>query len=356
MGLGWFRTLRRAIWRQNRHSKGWISAFLFLGSGAKFWDFAWRLPAIVASLLILRQLWRTGEILFGNNIGALLAAGAFGLNSYVPRLATLVRTDMMLAAFIFFVGCIILEKIRTEEEWTWKDRILICLLLIGSMLTKGPIALAFLVPGLIAYHFLSRKWGLPGGAFCGFVWWTIPLVVFGAWVALGMSHPGFREQVIDKEFLGRFTVGKDAVHHNGWPGTYTLGLLARTLPWSVILIGFFTLKGVRDAVKESPVLLWLVCWTLGGLVFMELVPSKRFDRILPVLPPMCLLLAASARYLPRFEVWKQPIGRLAILLPMIGVLFAGGYAGWRVAQSYTNQAGRFGEIRRAGEGGGPRPG
>jgi len=32
--------------------QGWISAFLFLGSGAKFWDFAWRLPAIVASLLI----------------------------------------------------------------------------------------------------------------------------------------------------------------------------------------------------------------------------------------------------------------------------------------------------------------
>jgi hypothetical protein len=118
----------------------------------------------------------------------------------------------------------------------------------------------------------------------------------------------------------------------------------------VILIGFFTVKGVRDAVKESPVLLWLICWTVGGLLFMEFVPSKRFDRILPVLPPMCLLLAASARYLPGFEVWKQPIGRLAILLPMLGALLAGGYAGWHISQNYGNQADalvKFGEQVKA---------
>jgi hypothetical protein len=71
---------------------------------------------------------------------------------------------------------------------------------------------------------------------------------------------------------------------------------------------------------------------------MELVPSKRFDRILPVVPPMCLLLAASTRYLPGFEIWKQPIGRLAILLPMLGALLAGGYAGWHVSRNYTNRA------------------
>lgn len=330
--------------------QGWLSAALFLGTAGKFWEFAWRLPAFVAALLVLRQLWRTGETLFGNNIGAILAAGAFGLNSYVPRLATLVRTDMMLAAFIFFVGWLILEKLRTEEDWTLRDRVLLSLLLLGSMLTKGPIALAFLVPGLIAFHFLSRRWGVPGRPFCGIIWWVLPLLVFGVWLALGLNHPGFREQVVDKEFLGRFTVGKAAVHHNGWPGTYTLGLLARTLPWSVTLIGFFTVKSVRDAVKESPVLLWLVCWTVGGLLFMELVPSKRFDRILPVVPPMCLLLAASARYLPGFEVWKQPLGRLAILLPMLGVLLAGGYTGYQVSHNFANQADalvKFGEQVKA---------
>jgi 4-amino-4-deoxy-L-arabinose transferase-like glycosyltransferase len=257
---------------------------------------------------------------------------------------------MMLTAFIFFVGWMILEKLRTEEEWTLKDRVILCLLLLGAMLTKGPIALGFLLPGLIAYHFLARRSQLEGTAFCGIIWWVLPVIVFGAWLAAGLTHPEFKEQVIGKEFLGRFTVGKDAVHHNGWPGTYTLGLIARTLPWTAILIGIFAIKDVREAVKRSPVLLWLTCWTVGGLLFMELVPSKRFDRILPVVPPMCLLLAAAARYVPGFELWKQPLGRLAILLPMAGVLFAGGYAGYHVSQNYSNQADglvRFGEQVRA---------
>jgi 4-amino-4-deoxy-L-arabinose transferase-like glycosyltransferase len=332
--------------------QGWLSAWAYLGVGGHLWDFAWRLPAFGAALLILWQLWRTGETLFGNNIGAVLAAGAFGLNSYVPRLATLVRTDMMLAAFIFFVGWIILEKLRTEEEWTLKDRILLFLLLLGSMLTKGPIAFGFLLPGLVAYHFLSRKWGIKSEtpAFCGLIWWAIPLAIFGAWLAVGITQPGFKEQVIDKEFLGRFTFGKSAVHNTGYPGTYTVLLLIRTLPWSLMLVALLFVNAVRREVKSNPVLLWLACWTAGGLLFMELVPSKRFDRILPVLPPMCLFIAAASRYLPRHEVWKQPIGRLAILLPMLGLLFAGGYAGLQVSKNYAEHADvlvKFGEQVRA---------
>jgi hypothetical protein len=49
----------------------------------------------------------------------------------------LVRNDMLLTAFIFFTGWIILEKLRTETVWIWKDRLALCLLLFGSMLTKG---------------------------------------------------------------------------------------------------------------------------------------------------------------------------------------------------------------------------
>jgi hypothetical protein len=83
---------------------------------------------------------------------------------------------------------------------------------------------------------------------------------------------------------------------------------------------------------------------------MELVPSKRFDRILPVVAPMCLLLAASARYLPRHELLKQPIGRVAILLPMLGILFAGGYTWHQVSRNYSEHADvlvKFGEQVKA---------
>lgn len=65
------------------------------------------------------------------------------------------------------------------------------------------------------------------------------------------------------------------------------------------------------------------------------------------MPPACLLLAAAARYLPGCAWRRQPIGRLAIVCGVLGVPIAGGYAGWRIAESVKNDARtlvRFGEV------------
>ena len=74
---------------------GWISATLFFMTGGQSWDLAWRIPPLLSALAILAMLWRSGRKLGGEWV-ALLAAAAFGLNLTSPRLATLVRTDMML--------------------------------------------------------------------------------------------------------------------------------------------------------------------------------------------------------------------------------------------------------------------
>src|SRR3954469_931586 len=69
---------------------GWISAGLAYASGFQSWDFAWRFPPFAAALLILWILVKSGRRLAGD-AGAVIAAGAFGLNAITPRLATLVR-------------------------------------------------------------------------------------------------------------------------------------------------------------------------------------------------------------------------------------------------------------------------
>jgi len=66
----------------------------------------------------------------------------------------------------------------------------------------------------------------------------------------------------------------------------------------MIAVAFLDLRSrrwkIRAAFREiSPETFWLLCWSLGGLVAMSLIPSKRVDRIFPVLPPLCLLLAAQ---------------------------------------------------------------
>src|SRR5881398_1999414 len=92
---------------------GWISAGLAYATGLQAWDFAWRFPPFAAALTILWMLMKSGRRLAGN-AGAVIAVGAFGLNVITPRLATLVRTDMLLCLTIFLVGYLIYEKLRTE--------------------------------------------------------------------------------------------------------------------------------------------------------------------------------------------------------------------------------------------------
>jgi 4-amino-4-deoxy-L-arabinose transferase-like glycosyltransferase len=116
-------------------------------------------------------------------------------------------------------------------------------------------------------------------------------------------------------------------------------LLVRFAPWSLLLIAFATVKQVREAFRKDPELLWLACWSLGGLLVMSLVPSKRFDRILPVIPPLCLLLVAMARHLPGFEFRTQPIGRLAILSSLLAILTSTAYAAFQVVGDYRTNHG-----------------
>jgi hypothetical protein len=78
----------------------------------------------------------------------------------------------------------------------------------------------------------------------------------------------------------------------------------------------------------SPETFWLLCWSVGGLIVMSLIPSKRVDRIFAVIPPLCLLLAAQVA-LARLYRWS------AIALAF-AILFTGGYTGWKVITGYRD--------------------
>ena len=85
----------------------------------------------------------------------------------------------------------------------------------------------------------------------------------------------------------------------------------------------------RSLLREmSPETFWLLCWSIGGLIVMSLIPSKRVDRIFPVVPPLCLLLAAQVA-LARIYRWSA----LALVL---AILFTAGYTGWKVMTGYRD--------------------
>jgi 4-amino-4-deoxy-L-arabinose transferase-like glycosyltransferase len=335
---------------------GWISAGL--SSLTRSWDMAWRLPSLLTAITISILLFRAVALAYGT-IAGLIALSAFGLNLLSPRLATLVRTDMPLALVIFLIGLLTWRKIQKEEAWSTRDQFSIFALLTAAMLIKGPIVYAFLLPGIALFQWRGKRHashyraavagvvdpGRPGngqslqGAWFGWWPWIASLGIFLLWAIGGiLSQPGFFDEVVMREFIGRFG---ETIHRPQPLYFYLPHLLHKFAPWSVLIIAVaiadlhsrkWQLRSVfRDM---SPETFWLICWSMGGLIAMSLIPSKRVDRIFPIVPPLCLLLAAQIGYVFGNEQLRTRVCRWSAVALLFSIVFAGGYAISRVVSGY----------------------
>lgn len=326
---------------------GWISAGLF--ALTRSWDLAWRLPSFLAAGALLALLVRSAA--FYGPLPALVAACAFSFNLFVPRLASLVRTDMPLALVLFTIGWLIWKKIRKREAWTTRDRLLLFLLLSAGMLIKGPIVFALVLPGIVACQWRRRKASDKPSAWSGWSPWLGSSAIFLVWVIGGVLFvPEFSEHVVLREFAGRF--GEET--HRPQPFYFYLPhLLHRLAPWSLLLIALPIIAlrksrlGIRAALRTmSPETFWLLAWSLGGLLVMSCVPSKRIDRIFPVVAPLCLLLAAAVGEFRKQEKLRAIADRLckaAIILACVGTT---GYVANRIAVAHREERAAFAEFGR----------
>jgi 4-amino-4-deoxy-L-arabinose transferase-like glycosyltransferase len=309
---------------------GWTSAALF--EMTRWWEGAWRIPSFAAALALLWLIAKDATAAYSASAG-LIALSAFGLNLLSPRIATLVRTDMPLALVTFLIGRQIWLKIRRAEAWTPRDRVIAFVLLATAMLIKGPIIYAFILPGLIVYQIMRLKRGAPS-AWSGWWPWLLSLGIFLAWAIGGiMKEPGFYESVIVREFAGRFT---ETIHKPQPLYFYLPHLLHKFAPWSVLIIALgivFWRRRERLSLRMRPDTLWLVCWSVGGLILMSMIPSKRVDRIYPLVPPLCLLLGAQVAS-AQVEEWSGNLRAWLAAALIFACIFTGGYAAWKVGNGY----------------------
>jgi 4-amino-4-deoxy-L-arabinose transferase-like glycosyltransferase len=349
---------------------GWVSAGLF--GLTRSWELSWRLPSLLAAIGLAIFLFRGASSAYGP-IAGLIALGAFGLNLLSPRLATLVRTDMPLALMIFLIGMLIWKKIKAGTEWTPRDQVYLFALLTVAMLIKGPIVYAFLLPGIALFQWRYGRARPPGAlsdefirnervdirgqsglqsAWPGWWPWIASLAVFLLWVIGGMLfQPGFFDEVVMREFVARFG---ETIHRPQPLYFYLPHLLHKFAPWSVLMIAIAVVDlhsrkwRLRSALAEmSPETFWLLCWSLGGLIVMSLIPSKRVDRIFPIIPPLCLLLAAQiggvGALRPPGASALRPY--LAIVLAF-AILFTGGYTISKVISGYRHHRDALGIFGR----------
>jgi 4-amino-4-deoxy-L-arabinose transferase-like glycosyltransferase len=325
---------------------GWISAGFY--AITRSWELAWRLPSFLAAVALLVLLLRSARV-YGL-VAALKAACALSFNLFTPRLASLVRTDMPLALVLFAIGLLIWEKIRTRAPWTQRDRLLLFLLLSAGMLIKGPIVYAFLLPGLVAFQWRWRGTNAAAAAWSGWLPWLVSFLVFLLWAGAGILFvPEFTEHVLLREFAGRFS---DEVHRAQPFYFYLPHLLHRFAPWSLLMIGFAFVARRKDddgstEFRLSPETFWLVAWSLGGLIVMSFVPSKRIDRIFPIVPPLCLLLAATIAACREKERMRTIIDHVCAAAIILSALFMTGYTVRKIVLARHEQRDAFSMFGRA---------
>jgi hypothetical protein len=163
--------------------------------------------------------------------------------------------------------------------------------------------------------------------------------VFLLWVVGGiLFQPGFFDEVVMREFAARFG---ETIHRPQPLYFYLPHLLHKFALWSVLMIALAIVDlrsqnwRLRSVPREmSPETFWLICWSLGGLVAMSLIPSKRVDRIFPVVPPLCLLLAAQIG--KESALRRLVVYRWSAVALLFAICFTGGYTISKIISGYRD--------------------
>lgn len=153
-GILWYPHTPAGLYASKPPLLGWISAGLYVVTGS--WECAWRLPSLAAFALAGSLLFGVGRRIAGTS-GGYVAVAVFGLNMLSLRIAGLVRTDMLLALWILIAGALIWRHVEACSAWQVWDRVGFAGVVLVALFTKGPVLLAFLLPGLAAFYLAERR-------------------------------------------------------------------------------------------------------------------------------------------------------------------------------------------------------
>ena len=170
----------------------------------------------------------------------------------------------------------------------------------GGTLVKGPVGLV--LPGIVVAPLLVWEYG------SGRTRWHLrgADLVVAALVFVVLATPWFlaMTQVHGTEYLTRFFIGENvdrfatARYNDPRPVWYYLPILAGgLLPWSLFMILWApALRVTRQRQGRLPLgEVRLAVWAITPLLFYTISIGKQPRYILPILPPLAILLAATIR-------------------------------------------------------------
>lgn len=296
----------------------WLGALAVLGLGPT--RFAVALPSALATLGTALWLVMWGGARFGARAGG-IAAFVFLLSHLPIKLLPVVRPDPLFAFLVVVAAGCAFDAWRGRAGW-WPFWIFATL----ASMTKGPFGLLLGLAGLAAIPWIRRDGDrVPSSA----RWWpgcVLFIAVHVGWLLLGWWQLGrpFLDEVLGEELFGHVTTndrGRPLWATFWQPTAY---LLARWLPWSVLLVPTAVRIVSRPAadVEERALERYFLTAIAVGLAVLSLAAHKRGDLVAPLIPMAALLVGRqidlwTADRSRVTQVWAAVLA-LAVLVPGFG--------------------------------------
>jgi 4-amino-4-deoxy-L-arabinose transferase-like glycosyltransferase len=214
-----------------------------------------------------------------------------------------------------------------------------------GVLTKGPVAAAIPAAVLVLYSAYARDFS-PWRRLCPKVGLPLFLAISVPWHWLAVRRqPGFLEFYFVREHALRYLTPSAEREQAWWyfGAVFVLGSIPWTLP-ALRAVATRWRRRVAPGCFDPLVFLWV--WVVFVLVFFSLSDSKLVPYVLPAMPALALLVAASPA-----ESIARDLRRTALLTVLAALaLAAAGLYGprWLAAtdrsQYFVRLAGPLGEI------------
>ncbi len=299
-------------------------------------NLAYRLPGALMAILTILLTVKMAASLAGEEAG--MASGLILATNYEfvkdGRYATY---DMPLAFFVCVSAFCFLQWLLGKRSW-WVYGAFASLGF--AFLTKGPIGLVF--PLLAALVFAIVM--IARGEYAGPRGWRllhlVPALVL--WAAIALPWFYFILQNVPNAmsiWTGELDRGgEDATHPKPF-WFYSVSVLSDVLPWTLLLLCALYFLARHREWTQNQGFIFVLCWLLGGFIFLHFWTSKRGTYLLPLYPAGAILagvyLARLFERQPLITSWEKWAFRITVLLitllalaaPWIPLIFKKYYVG-----------------------------
>ena len=245
-----------------------------------------RLAAVAAGLMLLLGTYWIGRLL-ANPRFAVVATLVTSTQFLFIRQARTATYDIQLAAWVTLSVAAGLWAIRLTQErrrGRWAGWALSGLCLGGAVLTKGPLAYAWVFAPLGLFLLTNPESRARVIAGLGAVL-LVGTLLAAPWYIYVLGHVPLAAQRLLHEYA--------AEHYKATPPWYYVQLLVLALPWTLWLVRGLAEPFGRPASGKSRELLFLCCW-FGLAVLVLSIPDLKAPRYLAPLLPVAGLIAAHA--------------------------------------------------------------